>query len=103
MIFIYIFVIGTVIYIGYSTSVKYIPHPLSLVYEKMNTGHTITKLSYIIGGLVMFNTAFISLLGGTRFLYGLVKNKPVLRHISRYHTPDAVILATLVFTIGLSL
>lgn len=102
---IYICVIGTVLYIlgiqGASTTY----HPLSLVYEKMNMGsnsHMITKISYIIGGFVMFNTAFISLLGGTRFLYGLVKHKPKISHISRYQTPDVVILTTFVLAIGLS-
>lgn len=102
--FIYICVIGSVIAILGIQQASNTYHPLSLVYEKMNTGHTITKLSYIIGGFVMFNTAFISLLGGTRFLYGLVKHKPGgISHISRYQTPDVVILTTLVLAIGLSL
>jgi APA family basic amino acid/polyamine antiporter len=103
---IYICVIGTVIYILGIQQASSTYHPLSLVYEKMNTrsnANTITKLSYIIGGFVMFNTAFISLLGGTRFLYGLVKYKPIVGHISRYQTPDAVILTTFVLAIGLSL
>jgi APA family basic amino acid/polyamine antiporter len=102
---IYICVIGTVLYILGIRQASTTYHPLSLVYEKMNicsNDHTITKLSYIIGGFVMFNTAFISLLGGTRFLYGLVKNKPTISHMSRYHTPDAVILTTFVLAIGLS-
>ena len=72
-------------------------HPLSLVYEKMNMGYTITKLSYMIGGFVMFNTAFISLLGGTRFLYGLVKHKPI---VSQYQTPDIVIVTTFYLLLG---
>ena len=100
---IYIFVLGSVIDILGIQQASNTYHPLSLVYEKMNTGNTITNLSYIIGGFVMFNTAFISLLGGTRFLYGLVKHKPSVSHISRYQTPDIVILATLVIAIGLSL
>jgi len=103
---IYIFVIGTVLYVLGIQQASTTYHPLSLVYEKMNmcsNGYTITKLSYIIGGFVMFNTAFISLLGGTRFLYGLVKHKPIVRHISRYQTPDAVILTTFILAIGLSL
>jgi APA family basic amino acid/polyamine antiporter len=103
---IYICVIGTVLYILGVQQASTSYHPLSLVYEKMNmgsNGHTITKLSYIIGGFVMFNTAFISLLGGTRFLYGLVKHKPIVCHISRYQTPDVVILMTFVLAIGLSL
>jgi amino acid transporter len=102
---IYICVIGTVLYILGIRQASTTYHPLSLVYEKMNmgsNGHMITKLSYIIGGFVMFNTAFISLLGGTRFLYGLVKHKPTISHMSRYHTPDAVILTTFVLAIGLS-
>lgn len=100
---IYIFVLGSVIAILGIQQALNTYHPLSLVYEKMNTGNTITKLSYIIGGFVMFNTAFISLLGGTRYLYGRVKHKPSVSHISRYQTPDIVILATLVLAIGLSL
>lgn len=103
---IYICVIGTVIYILGIQQASSTYHPLSLVYEKMNirsNDHTITTLSYIIGGFVMFNTAFISLLGGTRFLYGLVKYKPIVGHISRYQTPDVVILTTFVLAIGLSL
>jgi uncharacterized membrane protein YcaP (DUF421 family) len=51
----------------------------------------------------MFNTAFISLLGGTRFLYGIVKHKPVISHISQYQTPDVVVLITLVLAIGLAI
>ena len=62
-----------------------------------SNGHTITKLSYIVGGFVMF------ILGGTRFLYGLVKHKPIVSHISRYQTPDIVILTTFILAIGLSL
>ena len=100
---IYICVIGTVIYILGIQQASNTYHPLSLVYEKMNIGNSITHTSYIIGGFVMFNTAFISLLGGTRFLYGLVKNKPIINHISRYQTPDVVIVTTLVLSIGLSL
>ena len=103
---IYICVIGTVLYVLGIQQASTTYHPLSLVYEKMNmgsNGHMITKLSYIVGGFVMFNTAFISLLGGTRFLYGLVKHKPIVRHISRYQTPDTVILTTFLLAIGLSL
>jgi amino acid transporter len=100
---IYICVIGTVIYLLGVQQSSNTYHPLSLVYEKMNMGNSITKISYIVGGFVMFNTAFISLLGGTRFLYGLVKHKPIMNHISRYQTPDVVIMGTLVLAIGLSL
>ena len=74
------------------------------MYEKIGgDGHGIAKMSYILGGFIMFNTAFISLLGGTRFFYGMAKNKEIINHLSPYNTPDVIILITFILAVGLSL
>lgn len=77
-------------------------HPLSLIYEKLMNKNA-AQLSYIIGGFIMFNTAFISLLGGTRFFYGNIKNNNSFNHLNSYGSPDICILLTGILAIILSL
>jgi amino acid transporter len=77
-------------------------HPLSLIYEKL-TNSAIAKVSYAVGGFVMFNTAFISILGGTRFFYGNIKHNTLLNHINRYGSPSIIILITFIIATVMSL
>jgi len=48
-------------------------HIITNLYEVM-TYPFVTFISYIIGFIIMFNTAFITFLGSTRFLYGCGKD-----------------------------
>ena len=67
--------------------------PLSDVFEKLIPHSYFITL--IIGLFVMFNTAFVSLLCGTRYLYGLGKDQkipPVFSETNQYKAPHYSIL-----------
>jgi amino acid transporter len=63
--------------------------PLSDIFKKIIGQHSY-NISFLIGLVIMFNTAFVSLLCGTRFLYGTAKNKDVpeiFAETNRYQAP----------------
>jgi amino acid transporter len=51
----------------------------------------------------MFNTAFISILGGTRFFYGNIKNNHNFNHLNKYGSPSIIILITFIIATVMSL
>jgi APA family basic amino acid/polyamine antiporter len=50
--------------------------PLSDIFKK-NLGQHAYNISFLIGLFIMFNTAFVSLLCGTRYMYGLAKTEDI--------------------------
>ena len=109
---IYSISITTIIYIviillaisvlGYSKISKSY-HIITNLYEA-TTNPFITFISYIIGFIIMFNTAFITFLGSTRFLYGCGKDDNVhfskkLSELNNNQTPHYSILLSLIVCI----
>lgn len=109
---IYSISITTIIYIliillaisvlGYSKISKSY-HIITNLYEA-TTNPFITFISYIIGFIIMFNTAFITFLGSTRFLYGCGKDDNVhfskkLCELNNNQTPHYSILLSLIVCI----
>ena len=106
---IYSISITTIIYIliillaisvlGYSKISKSY-HIITNLYEA-TTNPFITFISYIIGFIIMFNTAFITFLGSTRFLYGCGKDDNVhfskkLSELNKNQAPYYSILLSLI-------
>lgn len=80
--------------------------PLSDIFKK-NLGPNAYNLSFLIGLVIMFNTAFVSLLSGTRYMYGLAKEKEIpeiFTETNRYQAPhysiylSCIIMLFLCFT-----
>jgi APA family basic amino acid/polyamine antiporter len=100
---IYLFIITScVCVLGYKTTSKSY-HPLSAIYDKL-FGHNVGLISYICAFIIMFNSAFLSLLGASRFMYGCGKSKDIdfpefWTHLSEHQTPTYSIMATLVIAI----
>jgi APA family basic amino acid/polyamine antiporter len=109
---IYSISITTIIYIliillaisvlGYSKISKSY-HIITNLY-KATTNPFITFISYIIGFIIMFNTAFITFLGSTRFLYGCGKDDNIhfskkLSELNNRQTPHYSILLSLIVCI----
>jgi APA family basic amino acid/polyamine antiporter len=109
---IYSISITTIIYIviillaisvlGYSKISKSY-HIITNLYEA-TTNPFITFISYIIGFIIMFNTAFITFLGSTRFLYGCGKDDNIhfskkLSELNNNQTPHYSILLSLIVCI----
>lgn len=109
---IYSISITTIIYIiiillaisvlGYS-KISQSYHIITNLYEAI-TNPFITFISYIIGFIIMFNTAFITFLGSTRFLYGCGKDDNVhfskkLCELNNNQTPHYSILLSLIVCI----
>ena len=92
--------------LGYDTiSQSY--HPLSNVYEAL-VGHKVALVTYIAGIFILFNTAFVSLIGATRFMYGLGQKKEIAYaekwcELSENKTPKYAILLTYILSIILAL
>ena len=88
--------------LGYSKISKSY-HIITNLYEA-TTNPFITFISYIIGFIIMFNTAFITFLGSTRFLYGCGKDDNVhfskkLSELNNNQTPHYSILLSLIVCI----
>ena len=109
---IYSISITTIIYIviillaisvlGY-TKISKSYHIITHLYETM-TNPFITFISYIIGFIIMFNTAFITFLGSTRFLYGCGKDDNIhfskkLSELNNNQSPYYSILLSLIVCI----
>ncbi len=74
---------------------------------RLFTGPIGYSAAYVAGTLIMFTTAFVSLLSGTRFMYGMAKEKklpPVFAELSTHATPHWAIAVScaLVFLLVLS-
>jgi basic amino acid/polyamine antiporter, APA family len=85
--------------LGYSKISKSY-HIITNLYEA-TTNPFITFISYIIGFIIMFNTAFITFLGSTRFLYGCGKDDNVhfskkLSELNKNQAPYYSILLSLI-------
>jgi APA family basic amino acid/polyamine antiporter len=98
--------IGCLSVLGYKKMTKSY-HPLSEIYEFL-VNKKVAIISYILGIFIMFNTAFLSLLSGTRFMYGLGKDKEIhysdfWTTLSKYQTPKNAILFTFILAICLTL
>lgn len=88
--------------LGYSKISKSY-HIITNLYQA-TTNPFITFISYIIGFIIMFNTAFITFLGSTRFLYGCGKDDNVhfskkLSELNNNQTPYYSILLSLIVCI----
>lgn len=92
--------------LGYDT-VSQSYHPLSNVYETL-VGHKVALVTYVAGIFILFNTAFVSLIGATRFMYGLGQKKEIAYaekwcELSENKTPKYAILLTYILSIILAL
>ena len=94
-----IFYIGLVITAICTLSIDQIKSsyiPLSEMF-KILLGNEAYTISFILGLVIMFNTSFVSLLGGTRFLYGLsIENKipEIFSRLNKHSSPTySIILA----------
>lgn len=82
-------------------------HPLSDIYEFI-VNKKVATIVYFAGIIILFNTAFISLIGATRFMYGLSKDKQIhfsdtIRQLSSRNTPKYAILITFAICVLLAL
>jgi len=88
--------------LGYQTISK-TDLPLSKVYTVL-TNPAISKIVYLIGIIILFNTAFLTLIGASRFLYGLAKDKhiPFSEHLTQLnsnHAPKNTIILSFVLCV----
>ena len=82
-------------------------HPLSDIYEFI-ANKNVATIVYFTGIIILFNTAFISLIGATRFMYGLSKDKQIhfsdiISQLSSQKTPKYAILITFAVCVVLAL
>jgi len=78
-------------------------YPLSKIYEYL-INKNVSNIVYLIGCVILFNTAFLTLTGGSRFLYGLSNNKVIpysehLTQLNRNQAPQNAILVTFVISV----
>ena len=77
------------------------------MYEKL-TNYKTSRVVYIAGAFIMFNTAFLSILSATRFMQGLGKDKSIAypdfwAKTSTFNSPTNAILVSLGITILLAI
>jgi APA family basic amino acid/polyamine antiporter len=94
--------ISCICVLGYS-STTHTYHPLTKIYEVIY-GKRVAIITFIIGAFIMFNTAFLSQISATRFMYGCAVRKDCQYHdiwskLSANKTPINAILFTLVLSI----
>jgi APA family basic amino acid/polyamine antiporter len=94
--------ISCICVLGY-TSTTHTYHPLTKIYEVIY-GKRVAIVTFIIGAFIMFNTAFLSQISATRFLYGCAVRKDCRFHdvwskLSGNKTPINAILITLAISI----
>jgi amino acid transporter len=80
---------------------------ISKIYEKV-AGKNAGMITYAAGLLIMFNTAFLSLLSATRFIYSTgkenhISNADFWKKLSDYNTPTNAIIVTFVLALIFSL
>lgn len=95
-------IVSCICVIGYSNIVKTI-HPLTTIYEMLYSKR-IAIVTFIIGAFIMFNTAFLSHLCATRFLYGCAIKKTCkypdfFSSLSSYKTPTNAIIISFVISV----
>jgi amino acid transporter len=100
---IYILIILLAISVLGYTKISKSYHIITNLYEA-TTNPFITFISYIIGFIIMFNTAFITFLGSTRFLYGCGKDNSIhfskkLSELNNNQSPYYSILLSLIVCI----
>jgi amino acid transporter len=99
-------IVVSICVLGYDT-VSQSYHPLSVVYETL-VGKKTALITYIAGIFILFNTAFVSLIGATRFMYGLGQKKEIAFaekwcELNENKTPTYAILFTFVLSVILAL
>jgi L-asparagine transporter-like permease len=77
------------------------------MYELL-TNKTLSFIVYIIGAVIMFNTAFLSVLSATKFMQGLGKNNKIMfpefwAKSNQYNSPSNAIYISLLITILLAI
>jgi len=80
---------------------------ISKIYEKV-AGKNAGIVTYIAGLLIMFNTAFLSLLSASRFIYSTgkenhISNVDFWKKVSDYNTPTNAIIVTFIISVIFSL
>ena len=80
---------------------------ISKIYEKV-AGKNAGIVTYIAGLLIMFNTAFLSLLSASRFIYSTgkenhISNVEFWKKVSDYNTPTNAIIVTFIISVIFSL
>jgi len=78
--------------------------PLSDIFKinltRYDLGKHAYQISFLVGLVIMFNTAFVSLLCGTRYMYGMAKTNhipSIFAETNRYHAPHyAIAISTLI-------
>ena len=80
---------------------------ISKIYEKV-AGKNAGMITYAAGLLIMFNTAFLSLLSATRFIYSTgkenhISNADFWKKLSDYNTPTNAIIVTFVLSLIFSI
>jgi APA family basic amino acid/polyamine antiporter len=80
---------------------------ISKIYEKV-AGKNAGIVTYIAGLLIMFNTAFLSLLSASRFIYSTgkenhISNVDFWKKLSDYNTPTNAIIVTFIISVIFSL
>ena len=80
---------------------------ISKIYEKV-AGKNAGIVTYIAGLLIMFNTAFLSLLSASRFIYSTgkenhINNVDFWKKVSDYNTPTNAIIVTFIISVIFSL
>jgi len=99
--FFYIMIIIILISVmGYSQITN---HPISEIYEYL-VNKKISQIVFLIGAVILFNTAFLKLLGASRFLYGLGNNDIIpfnnfLTKVNINQAPQNSILVTFVIAV----
>lgn len=80
---------------------------ISKIYETV-AGKNAGIVAYIAGLLIMFNTAFLSLLSASRFIYSTgkenhISNVDFWKKVSEYNTPTNAIIVTFIISVIFSL
>ena len=96
LIYLLVIIIGICI-LGYG-KISGTYHPISMIYEYL-VNKKFGYLVYVLGGIILFNTAFLTLIGATRFLYGLARDDEIifsdkLSVVDKNKTPRNAIYAT---------
>ena len=105
--FIYAFIIiSSLCVLGYKTSGNTY-NIIVKIYEVL-TNSSITSFVYIVGAVVMFNTAFLTFLSANKFVQGLGNDNRIIfsdffKQTNTYNSPSNAILITLLISILFSI
>ena len=99
-------IIAAICVLGFKTS-STTYNVITKMYEKL-TNYKTAMMVYLIGALIMFNTAFLSVLSATKFMQGLGKEKKIMfpdfwAKSNKFNSPSNAIYASLAITILLAI